>query len=359
MILTIALVIILFSLLVIAHELGHFMVARRNGVKVDEFGLGFPPKLFGKTVNGTLYSLNLFLFGGFVRLKGEDQADKAQDSLSAQSYRVKSKIVLAGVAVNFSIAYFIILLLMVFGMPSILPSGFISVGPIKPYKIETSALKAVAISKDSAAENAGITTGTEIISVNGTAITSEDQLKSITSSNAGNVVEITTRPRGGEPKTLQVQLGSDASKGYLGLAAQSEQRAFYNPLVAIIGAIIATFYLAVLTISAFGDFLVGLFSKAQVSNNVAGPVGIVSIFGSVMEYGWRYILAFTASISLSLAVINSLPIPALDGGRFALMSITRLGVKIKPETEALMHWLGFGFLIILIIIVTISDISRL
>ena len=109
----------------------------------------------------------------------------------------------------------------------------------------------------------------------------------------------------------------------------------------------------------FGEFIVGLFTKARVSQNVAGPVCIASIFTVITKFGWKFVLAFTASISLSLAVINSLPIPALDGGRFTIMTLQKLGLKISPEKEALAHWIGFGFLIILIIIVTISDISRL
>ena len=358
MILTLIVVILIFSALVIAHEWGHFIVARRNGVKVDEFGVGFPPKLYGKTIGGTLYSLNLLPIGGFVRLKGEDQLVKDKDSFSSKSFRVKSKVVMAGVAMNLAIAYFIVLFLMVFGMPAILPSGFTSVGPIKLYKIDSSALKAVSITKGSAAEKAGIVIGNEIISVNGIETKTEDQLKASTKQNAGKSVELEVR-RGSDTKIILVQLGTDSTKGYLGLAAQSEQRAYYNPFVAIIGAIITTFSLALLTVAAFGNFIVGLFTKAQVSGDVAGPVGIVSIFGSVMQFGWRYVLAFVASISLSLAVVNSLPIPALDGGRFALMVLTKFGLKITPEREALIHWLGFGFLIILVFIITISDISRL
>ncbi len=283
MILTIIVVILIFSALVIAHEWGHFIVARRNGVKVDEFGVGFPPKLYGKTIRGTLYSLNLLPIGGFVRLKGEDQLVKDKDSFSSKSFRVKSKVVMAGVAMNLAIAYFIVLFLMVFGMPAILPSGFTSVGPIKPYKIESSALKAVSITKGSAAEKAGIVIGNEIISVNGIETKTEDQLKASTKQNAGKSVELEVR-RGSDTKIILVQLGTDSTKGYLGLAAQSEQRAYYNPFVAILGAIITTFSLALLTVAAFGNFIVGLFTKAQVSGDVAGPVGIVSIFGSVMQF---------------------------------------------------------------------------
>ena len=351
-------IIIIFSLLVIAHELGHFIAARRNGVAVDEFGIGFPPKLFGLKKRGTLYSINLLPIGGFVRLKGEDDQVVGKDSFSAQPYKAKTKIILAGVAVNLAIAYAILLILMVAGLPAILPNGFVNVGPIKPASIEKSALLTVSVAKGSAAEKAGLKPGTEIIQLNSTPVLSFDQLRDFTQANAGQEVLVTTR-KNGETKQVQVQLGNDPEAGYLGLVAQPIEIARYSPITAIFAAAIGVVQLALATLAAFGSFIAGLFTKAQVSSSVAGPVGIVGLFTGVMQFGWRYVLAFIASISLSLAVINSLPIPGLDGGRFALITLARLGFKITPKNEALVHYFGFGFLIILIVIVTISDISRL
>ncbi len=357
--LSILLVIVILSLLIIAHELGHFITARRNGVKVDEFGIGFPPKLYGrKSKAGTLYSINLLPLGGFVRLHGEDSEDSSKGSFSAKPYKVKAKIVLAGVAVNLIIAYFIIYILMVTGLPALLPNGPVAVGPIKPTSVVASPLLVRSVSKDSAAQRAGITPGTEVLAINNTTLVSYQQMQDYTKSNAGKTIELTIR-KDGKTSVVATQLGTDSTKGYLGLAGQVVDMAYYNPLVAILAAGIALFQLALATISAFGGFILGLFTQAQVSDGVAGPVGIVSIFGSVVQFGWKYVLIFVASISLSLAVINLLPLPALDGGRFAIMTLARLGVKISPSREALMHWLGFGFLIILAVIITISDISRL
>ena len=358
MIITILLIILIFSALVIAHEWGHFIVARRNGVKVDEFGIGFPPKVFSRIKGGTEYSINALPLGGFVRLKGEDEQLKAEDSFSSKSYRSRAKIIMAGVGVNFLIAYIILVILLVFGIPALLPSGFVKFGPIKPSKIETSPLLTVSVNKNSAAEKAGITTGTEIIKFNGQDVKTTEELQKLTKENAGNMVTVETR-KSGNSKSYEVQLSKDGKNGYLGIAAEPMEIAKYNPLSALIAAFVAIVQLAIATVAAFGSFIAGLFTRAQVSSNVAGPVGIVSIFGGVMQFGWRYVLAFIASISLSLAVINSLPIPALDGGRFALMTLTRLGVKITPEKERIAHIVGFVFLIILIVIVTISDITRL
>lgn len=358
MILSIIIMIVIFSLLVIAHELGHFVSARRNGVKVHEFGIGFPPKLFGIKRGGTLYSFNLFPIGGFVRLKGEDASEKGPDSFSSKGYKAKSKIILAGVTVNFLIAYVIFYILMVTGLPNILPNGYVKVGPIKPSKVTTSALVTMSVRPGSAADKAGLKVGTEVIAINGTNLSSSDQLKSITKENSGKQVELQIKSNG-QSKTVTAQLGSNDQEGYLGIAAQPVEMAYYNPLTAIIAAFVAIIQLVLATLAAFGEFIIGLFTRAKVSQNVAGPVGIASIFTVITKFGWKFVLAFTASISLSLAVINSLPIPALDGGRFAIMTLKKFGLRISPEKEALAHWIGFGFLIILIIIVTISDISRL
>ena len=357
MILAIILIILIFSALVIAHEWGHFIVARRNGVKVEEFGVGFPPKVFSRKKGGTEYSLNLLPLGGFVRLKGEDEAVSGKDSFYNKPYKSKAKIVMAGVGVNFLIAYVIVVILLIFGIPALLPSGFVNFGPIKPSSVTTSPLITTSVNKGSVADKAGITPSTEIIKANGNELKTTEQLQNFTKENAGKAVNFEIR-KNSETKTIQVELSKDGSKGYLGLAAQPVELAKYNPLSALVAAFVVIVQLAILTVAAFGSFIAGLFS-AKVSSDVAGPVGIVSIFGGVMQFGWRYVLAFIASISLSLAVINSLPIPALDGGRFALMTLARLGVKIDPEKEKIAHVAGFVLLIILIVIVTISDISRL
>ena len=358
MIISILLMVVIFSLLVIAHELGHFWAARRSGVKVHEFGIGFPPKLFGIKRRGTLYSINLFPIGGFVRLKGEDSSEKGADSFNEKPYRSKAKIVLAGVTVNIIIAYVLFYTLMVFGLPGILPNGFVEVGPIKPDRIVTSPLTVMAVKKGSAADKAGIKASNEIISVNGQAIRTTEDLQAFTKENAAKVVQVEIAS-GKSTQTLTIQLGSDQEQGYLGVAAQPVEVAYYNPLKALVAAFILIVQLIWATLAAFGEFIVSLFTKAKVSQNVAGPVGIASMFTIITKFGWKFVLAFTASISLSLAVINSLPLPALDGGRFTIMTLNKFGLRITPEKEAIAHWAGFAFLIVLVIIVTISDISRL
>lgn len=359
MILTIILIIIVFSVLVIAHEWGHFIVARRNGVKVEEFGIGFPPKLWGRmSRKGTLLSINALPIGGFVRLKGEDGQSKATDSFAVKKTWPKTKIILAGVAMNLLIAYGLLVFLLVVGMPPIVPTNLNQIGPFKASQTTTSPVTILAVNKNSAAQTAGIKVGDQVKAINNQNITTTAELQSATKELAGRQVTLSTITNK-KDKLVTVTLGKDENVGYLGVAAQPLELVRYHPLQALGAGAILTVQLAWATIAAFGSFIVGLFTRAQVSQNVAGPIGIVSIFGSVVQFGWRYVLAFVATISLSLAVINALPIPALDGGRLIVILAQRAGVKITPKNEQWIHLAGFVFLIALVIIVSISDILRL
>jgi regulator of sigma E protease len=124
-------------------------------------------------------------------------------------------------------------------------------------------------------------------------------------------------------------------------------------------ALVLMVQLVVLTLGAFGNLLIGIFTQAKVSEQVSGPIGVWSVFSQITSFGWRYIVLFVASISLSLAVINALPLPALDGGRQLMLILRKIGLKITPERENLIHVFGFVFLIGLMIVISISDISRL
>ncbi|MBI2797908.1 site-2 protease family protein [Candidatus Saccharibacteria bacterium] len=358
MILTIVLVLLVFSVLVIAHEWGHYKAARRNGVKVDEFGVGFPPRLWGRKSNGTLFSINTFPIGGFVRLKGEDGEAKGADSFASKSAWVKTKIVMAGVTMNLLIAYLLITFLLIVGMPPLLPSGLPSFGPIQPAPIGEAKLTVLAVTPNSAAARSGLKTADQLVSVNGQMLSSNQQLQDFTKSHGGQQITLVYKNSQGE-HTATATLGTDPNKGNLGVASDSLQLMRYSWWQAPVAAVVVVWQLVEATIGAFAGLIVGLFTQAKVSEQVAGPIGIVSIFSQIIQFGWRYILVFVASISLSLAVINALPLPALDGGRELLIILRRVGVKITPARENLVHVLGFAALIILLIVVSISDINRL
>lgn len=356
-ILSILAMIAIFSLLVIAHELGHFSAARREGVDVEEFGVGFPPKVYGVKKGKTLYSINALPLGGFVRLKGEDGIDKSKGSFVNAKFWPKTRIIMAGVFVNLVIAYIIFTILLIAGIPP-LGKNLPSFGPIKPTSQQLTKLTVLTVNNNSAAQKAGIRKGNEIISINSIIIGSNEELKEFTSSNAGKTVSVVISD-GRNTNTKTVTLGTDKSAGILGITAEKMSYSKYSWWAAPIAAFVLMVELVVLTIAAFGNLIMGLFTQAKVGEQVSGPIGVWSIFSQITSFGWRYILLFIASISLSLGVINALPLPALDGGRQLMLILRKFGLKITNERENLVHVLGFVFLIGLMIVISISDIARL
>lgn len=350
-------VIIIFSVLVIAHELGHFWVARRNGVRVLEFGIGFPPRIWSMKRGETRYSINLFPIGGFVRLFGEDDSQTGPRSFNSKSFWQKTKIVMAGVTVNFIIAYVIFTGLLIAGVPPIVQS-LPSFGPIHPITTTTNDLTVFSVSENSAAQKAGVVAGDKLVAIDAQNFTNSNDLRTYTKAHTGQNVTITYIHNGNQQEKVVV-LGTDELAGILGLVAEPVQISRYSWWAAPFAALALMIQLVIATLAAFGTLIVGLFTKAKVSEGVAGPVGIVSLFSQIVHFGATYILLFIASISLSLAVINALPLPALDGGREFMMILRKIGVKITPERENLIHILGFGVLILLMIIISVSDISKL
>ncbi len=357
MFLIIILVLLIFSALVIAHEFGHFIVAKRNGIRVYEFGVGFPPKLFSKQWRGTEYTINALPLGGFVRLEGEDNESKGPKSFASKSLWVKTKVLMAGVAMNALIAWLIFTYLAATGIPQIFPFPMPSVGPIQPIAAEQTKLVVFQVGKDSAAEAAGLSTGDVLVSINGKSFADEAQLKSFTTENAGKSVTMIYM-RGGKETTRTFTLGSDQSKGILGVVALPQAKQKYELWAAPIAGLMLMWQSMIATVIAFVGAIFTLISKFRVADTVTGPVGVTAVFGQVIKFGMDYVLVLIASISLSLAVINALPLPALDGGRLFVLILKKIGLPISDRTETWAHAAGFAALILLGIIIAISDIKR-
>ena len=370
--------------LVVLHELGHALVAKQNGVKVEEFGIGFPPaakkwkvkrSFLGEDVT---FSLNWLPLGGFVRLKGEYDSAKGKGTYGGSTFWVKTKILLAGVMMNWLTAIILFTVLAVIGLPKVL-SNQVQL----PFDTEVprSPVSVVKITPDSPADRAGIKVGDQLIDINNQPLTEAEKLPIITKQNAGKKVPIKYR-RDGKESLIDVQLNSEqAAKagGYLGVVPSQSEK-IYSTWSAPIMGVATTGQLSYETIKGVGVLLVktthGLFGQifgseqskqsaradlSSVGDSVAGPIGILGVlFPSVVNSGIAQVIFVAALISLTLAVMNILPIPALDGGRWFTMAIFRLFKKeLTKEREENIQATGMLILLILTILVTVSDVGKL
>lgn len=373
---------LILVLLVVAHELGHGIVARRNGVVVEEFGIGFPPKAWGKKIKqsvlgkNVLFTLNWLPLGGFVKLQGEHDSATKKGDYGAASYWVKTKILLAGVAMNWIIAAVLMSGLALIGLPKIIPNQF---SLANDTTITSSPLTTVTVAEGSAAEKAGIKPHDTLLKLNGIPLDSPQTLQKLTAKHKGQKVDI-LYTRGGVDSTAQVMLRSDNSdgRGYLGIGPgqREEIRATWSaPIVGVGTTMQLTWVSLEGTAKIAWDALKGFVGslsfdqKARedgnrelvtVSESVAGPVGILGvIFPQAQQAGLKQLTFLTAIISLSLAVMNALPIPALDGGRWWTMTIFKLLRKpLTKEREEAIQTVGFLFLIGLVILVTWADVGK-
>lgn len=366
---------LLLVLLVVLHELGHAIAARRNGVVVEEFGIGFPPRAWAKKLkNGVLFTLNWLPLGGYVKLQGEhDAADKPGDYGSASLW-AKTKIMLAGVFINWATAALIFTGLALVGLPKVLDNQFTVASDTTEIR---KPVTVVGLTESSPAKKAGIEPGDQIVRFAGQRLDSPKDLTSLTEQFKGKSVEIIYN-RGGEESIERVTLrSSNADKqGYLGVSA--DQRTTYRSTwSAPIVGVALTGQVAQVTLQGLGDMLTqfvgGVFEKLNpsaqkaadeklgaVGDSVAGPLAILGIlFPSAREAGLSSLLFMTALISLALAIMNTLPIPALDGGRwFVTMLFRVLRKPLSKEREEKIHGTGFMILLGLFVLVTIADVSK-
>lgn len=351
--------IVLFIGLVVIHELGHAIAARRNGVDVEEFGIGFPPRAWGKKLkNGIFLSLNWLPLGGFVKLKGEHDSAKGPGTYGGATLWVKTKILLAGVVMNWITAAVIFTILALVGIPKVLPNQFTVANDTATV---SNNIVAAQVGKDSPAAKAGVVTGDEIISLAGQQVIGAQQFSELTAANAGKTVPLVFMHNDQE-KRADVTLNAERTngQGYIGIGPgeQSVQRSTWSAPIVGIGV---TAQFTWETLKGLGKTIGQLFQAkfAEAGQSVAGPVGIFGILQSSSELGIVPVLFLIGIISLTLAVMNTLPIPALDGGRlFVTLLFRAMNKKLTKEREETIQSYGVLALMTLIILITIVDVGR-
>lgn len=364
---------ILFVTLVVVHEWGHYIAARRNGIEVEEFGIGFPPK--AKTLtkrHGTEFTLNWLPLGGFVKLKGEHDADTEPGTYGAAPLKAKVKVMLAGVAMNLLTAFVLLTLLALTGMPKLVENQFTIASDTK---IVQQDVLVGAVGPGSPAEQAGLERNDALVSIGVPGetprqIDSAASFPAVTETFAGEEVTVTYE-RDGQIQTTTATLettqaveesrNTDNAKGYLGVvpAEYTVQRSTWSAPIVAAGFIVQA---TVQTLDGIGSALGNLFTgnTAKASEQVSGPVGIFTILQRGSELGIGFVLMIIALISLTLAIMNALPIPALDGGRLFVTLLYRVLRKpLTPTAEERIHGTGFAVLMLLFVLITIVDVRRL
>lgn len=373
MLLTILTFFIILGLLVLAHELGHFSVARIFKVRAEEFGFGLPPRIIGWVKNesgrwqkvkasepaenykNTVWSLNWLPIGGFVKIKGEDgQGEENPNSFSAKKIWQRFLMLFAGVFMNFILCFVLLSACFMAGIPTMVDDV-----PPADLNLKNIKIQVISVSPDSPAAQAGLVVGDAFQSVDGQTPTTIKDLQDKINSRKDQPTEFVFL-RGDEEivKTITPETLKDAEgRGAIGVGLVKTGIVRYPWYEAIKAGFQNTLGLAVAVVQAFGQIIGDIFAHGKVAAEVSGPVGIAVLTGQVVKLGFIYVLQFAAMLSLNLAIVNLLPIPGLDGGRILFLLFEK--IKGRPLRQKYVEWThqaGFLFLIALIILITFRDL---
>ncbi len=358
---------IILAALIFVHELGHFLIAKAFGIRVDEFALGFPPTLFKRKYGETVYKLNIIPFGGYVSIFGENPDDEsltgpdAARSMVNKNRGIQAAVLVAGVTFNIIFAWILITLTLMLG-----------ISPTASFANKDSAntvgkVLVTNVIKESPAEKAGFKAGDLIVKVddsNRELASSTLTIESVQGLIAEKDLDMLTFQvlRGSETKEISVtpSTGIIADKPAIGISMDSGELVKVVWYKAPYEGLITTFRATIATAVGLYQFVASAIHGTADYQQVSGPVGIVNMVGNASASGLAYLLFFTAIISINLAIINILPFPALDGGRLLFVvieSITRR--KIKPVIMNGFNAVGFILLLLLMAVITYHDIAKM
>ncbi len=370
--LTILIFVLVLGILIFVHELGHFLTARRNGIKAEEFGFGFPPRIFGfvfdeftkkfRLVKGnenvesphTVYSLNWIPLGGFVRIKGEDRESAQEpDSFAGKSAWVRFKVLVAGVVMNFFLAWVLFAAVLILGFPE-------QIDPEDRTKYSDIKVQILQVQPGTPAEEIGLLAGDTIKKLDATAVKNVEVVSKYIADHRGREITLTVE-RGDNTVVLKgtPRVDAPAGEGLLGISFSETAIVEYGFFEAIWKGLQQTYLKTIEILMVLVTMITSLFTGEKTNVDIAGPVGIVYLTKQMTELGLAYLLYFAAILSINLGIINALPIPALDGGRILFVLIEKIkGSPVSQKVEGYVHQVGFILLLLLMVWVTFYDFLR-
>jgi regulator of sigma E protease len=344
--------IIVLGILILSHEFGHFIVAKKNNIRVDEFAIGFPPRLFKWKKGETVYAINAIPFGGYVKIHGEDDIGKPEDprSFGSKSVLVRASVLIAGVFFNIVLAWFLISFGYVIGLPS--SSSAAPAGT----ELKNVRIVVLEVAANSPAEASGIKAGDEILN-----FSKVQDFQNFIAVNKGKETPINLIHDG---ENVYVKLtpreNPPEGQGAIGIAMDEAgilQLPWYKaPFYGLKTVYELTIAIAVATYS----FIINALRGSSVLSQVMGPIGIAGATGAAAKMGFSYLLGFVSLLSINLAIINIIPFPALDGGRILFLIIEKIkGSPISEKFSSIAHTVGLALLLILMLAITYRDILKL
>ncbi|MEK7661948.1 MAG: site-2 protease family protein [Patescibacteria group bacterium] len=362
---SVVLFLIVLAVLIISHEFGHFIAAKRSGVRVDEFAIGFPPKIYSWTRGETKYSINLLPFGGYVKIFGEDMNEEIPEgergrSFSGKKRIVQAMIVLSGVFFNFVLAWFLLSAGFLMGMP--MPLGAVPKGAV----FTEMGLTVAGVMKNSPAERAGLSVGDKVTAL-GTIYEKPKELtpekvREFIAAHSGEKIAIVYGERKGESKNAIVipENGIVDGKSAIGVYFEMMGTVRLPIHLAIWEGAKETFKITEATAVEISKLIKNAFIGEADISALAGPIGIVSLVGAASHFGFAYLISFVALISVNLGILNLIPFPALDGGRALFIAIESVIRRPIPRgVSNTLNFIGFALLIALMLVVTYQDIARI
>lgn len=341
--------VVALSVLVLVHEFGHFFMARKTGVKVEEFGLGLPPKIIGKKIKGTIFSLNWLPIGGFCRLYGEEEEGKGKEAFNNKKPWQKMLVVIGGVLMNIVLAVVVFsIVYSILGVPR-----------------ETTKVKIVEISKNSPAEKVGLKVGDWIEKVNDVTVKKNNELTDEVAKFKGKTVKLKIyRPNKTEKElSIEVRENPPAGEGSMGVVISSTETIklpWYRFYEGIYEGFKEAYFWGKIIFDGVFKMIGGLFT-GHIPKDVSGPLGMYQATSSIKKnQGILAVIHFFGIISVNLAVVNILPFPALDGGRIIFVLYEMIfRKKANPKFEIAVNNIGMIFLLGLILLITVGDVGRL